>query len=227
MKLKLFLLLFVLLASFFSAYTQEYDLIVRNNGDSIVCNIDSISDSKIYFESKFNNRWVHSNLDRSDISEFQEDIIDIKSVKLIQRTSQIRPYNPAFEINSVREIQRNSVYVDLHILLINVFYERIFPMNDNLAITAGGGIIQAWGFSSETFIAPKLTLLIGGVKHFFEPGIAVPIAIIGDQDEWHMGIVGYRYLGPQGFVFRASVFVQWESGGELLVLPGISLGLAF
>jgi hypothetical protein len=225
MRLKLFLLLLVLLTSFLSVYTQEYDLIVRNNGDSIVCNIDSISDSKIYFESKYNSAWVHSNLKRSDVSDFKEEVIDLKSVKLIPGTSQIRPFRAGIE--SIWEIQKNSVYIDLHTLLINAFYERIIPMNDKLAITAGGGIIQTWGFASETFFAPKLSLLMGGVKHFFEPGIAVPITLGGEQDEWHMGILGYRYLGPQGFVFRASVYAQWESGGELLILPGISLGLTF
>ena len=53
--MKKYLLILLLLISSRFVYSQEfYDLIVKSNGDSIVCHIDSITKTQIYFNTLLN-----------------------------------------------------------------------------------------------------------------------------------------------------------------------------
>ena len=67
------------------------------------------------------------------------------------------------------------------------------------------------------------TLLTGGgVKHFFEPGILVYF----DNDVvWPMVRTGYRYQGPEGFMFRIGALWGYLDGFGFL--PAVSIGYSF
>lgn len=84
---KIFFILFIF--STFKLYAQNYDLIVTSKGDSIACFIDSITDSKIYFEMKYNDKWIHTNTSKTEYIEYKTNAIDKKLVIFKPGTSNI------------------------------------------------------------------------------------------------------------------------------------------
>jgi len=80
-------------------------------------------------------------------------------------------------------------------------------------------------------------MLIGGVKHFFEPGImgfclfdpsAGTIAKDGDMEFAGATVrIGYRYQGPRGFLFRAAPNLAFFISGEVWLMPALSMGYSF
>jgi len=178
------------LVVFSESYAQKYDLIVTAEGDSITSKIDSVTDATIYFKVKFREKWVSTRIDRNDVIEY---IIIPKK-------------QPA---TSLKEVQKNSVYLGLG----SIYYSRMFPLK-RIAFTLSGGINLLFsGFQSET------TLLIGGVKHFIEPGF---MFVINEQTQLFR--IGYRYQGDSGFIFRvAPLFLL----GDSFVFPSASIGYSF
>ena len=65
-------------------YSQEYDLIVKSSGDSIICNIDSITDESVYFEMKYQNHWTHTYVSLKDVTGYYYDTIP----KIIEDTNE-------------------------------------------------------------------------------------------------------------------------------------------
>jgi len=51
--MKQVILILILNSLFINTYSQDFDLLVKTNGDSLACHIDSISDTHNYFEMKF------------------------------------------------------------------------------------------------------------------------------------------------------------------------------
>lgn len=205
-------LLFLCLIS--NAYSQDYDLIVTNKGDSIACRIDSITDANIYFEMKYNNNWINTNINKEEVIEYKYDAIDRRLFVFRQGTSYIEPIRQ--EPGSFFNLPRNSLY--LGILTIN--YSRLFPQ-ENVGITFAGGLsyIDVLGVTAET------TLLIGGMKHFFEPGVMVALS---PDYGFLMFRTGYRFQGSQGLLLRvAPMFVFEPSEGNIYVVPAASLGFSF
>ena len=141
------------------SYSQDYDLIVTAKGDSIACRIDSISDTHIYFEMKSQNKWAQTHIGLTDVSEYKRDAIFKKEFQYKTGTSIIESPKPPIPA-SIRDIQKNSVY--LGILSIN--YARMFPAGDHVGITLGGGLYHF----DATGVVGESTVLVGGVKHFFE-----------------------------------------------------------
>ena len=73
-----------------SAFSQKLDLIVTSNGDSIACQIDSISNSHIYFEMIANGgHTVKTLLEIEKVKEFKEDFIVEKNYTFKPGTSVI------------------------------------------------------------------------------------------------------------------------------------------
>ena len=75
-------------------FTQEYDLIVTINGDSIACHIDSITDTHIYYMMKSHGTWIHTHIPNSDVSETKQDVIDRKKYQFKPGTTIIDSSNP-------------------------------------------------------------------------------------------------------------------------------------
>lgn len=59
----------------FFSYSQKLDLVVTVDGDSIACNIDSITANGIHFEMKFNNIWRTTFLEKEKIADYKLNII--------------------------------------------------------------------------------------------------------------------------------------------------------
>lgn len=83
---------------------QNYDLLVTSQEDSIACNIDSVSNSVIYFKMKINNSWIKTNTPLSQIIEYKHNIIDKKNVVFESGTSYIKSFK------EVKDFSDKSIY---------------------------------------------------------------------------------------------------------------------
>ena len=211
--MKKLLLLLLLVPTHCQVYSQTYDLIVKSDGDSIACHIDSITDTHIYFEMISKKHWIHTHIAKTDVSEYKQNVINRKQYVFKPGTSIIESplYRSAF---TMRDIQKNSVYVG--ILTLN--YSRTIP-GDHFGFTVAGGLSFLDGIALQL----ETTFLLGGTKHFFEPGIFW----------WHDNIddfllirTGFRYQSSKGFLFRAApllTFIDYD----FTVLPSLSIGYSF
>ena len=198
-------------------FAQDYDLIVTTKGDSIACRIDSITETHIYFEMKSQNHWAQTHIDFADVSEHKRNAIDKKQYIYQSGTSIIE--SPRQELGSMRDIQKNSVYVGV----LSINYGRLIPF-DQVGLTFSGGLsfVTSLDGGGIGFMVESTLLTGGGVKHFFEPGILV---YFEDDDVGPMVRTGYRYQGPEGFMFRVAALWAYLDGFGFL--PAVSIGYSF
>jgi hypothetical protein len=210
-------------------YGQNLDLIITNKGDSIACRIDSINDTHIYFEMRSQGARIHTHVAKEDIVEYRREAIDRKDFIFEAGSSVIK--SPRSELTSMQNIRRNSVYIGVMTLM----YARMFPV-DKVGITLGAGIFNfdGWGLLAES------TVLVGGVMHYFEPGIMIYQFIEPDEiyneagnqiieTKYYSGLTfraGYRYQGPKGLLIRGAANLVYYDG-ELMLWPALSLGYSF
>lgn len=91
--MKKILFLVILLITLSVSYSQDYDLIVTIQGDSIACKIDSITNTHIYFEMRIRYNWIHTNMEMNKVSEFKESVLDRNTIRLKLGTSIILPFD--------------------------------------------------------------------------------------------------------------------------------------
>jgi len=56
----------------------SYDLVVLTNGDSLACQIDSITDTRIMLELRYKGNWIKTFINRSEVDHYKYDEIDTK-----------------------------------------------------------------------------------------------------------------------------------------------------
>jgi hypothetical protein len=226
MRILIFLL--ILFVEINSVFSQNYDLIVEINGDSIACKIDSISGASIYLKMRSNNNWIQTLLGKNEVLEYKYNAIDWKSYVYKPGTSYIlSARNPA---RTIFDLPKNSINIGYYFLAVSGFYERTIPTGDRSAVIAGGGILRFVAFSDETIVYGKVGGIKGGTKSFFEYGTQI-IVVRGADSEFPriLPVLGYRYLGNHGFTFRADVTIIIDKDEHIRVLPapGISFGYSF
>lgn len=199
-----------------SSYAQTYDLIVNSKGESIACHIDSVSQTDIYFTMKINGNWESTKIKKEDVVDFQYAAIEENMVVFRRKSSYINRFLEHRK-KSIHEIQRNSVW--LGILTLN--YGRLIPLEKG-AISLSGGLsmIDGWG---AIFLQFESSYLLGGPKHFFEPGL---FYFTDYNDHIFLLRTGYRFQANKGFLIRAApMFTLFE--GDLLVTPSLCIGYSF
>ncbi len=142
--MKNLLLMFILITVLGLVYSQDYDLIVKSDGDSIACHIDSITDTHIYFEMKSNNYWKHTHISKASVIEIQYNAINKRAFVFRPGTSIIdKIYEPTSKLNAVK--------TDAFSLIVGVFvlkYEKVF--NENISAQLGFLFSSDWPtFRSE------------------------------------------------------------------------------
>ncbi len=160
-------------------YSQDLDLIVTSAGDSIACRIDSIDDTHIYYEMRSQGSWIHTHINKSSVSDYQRNVIHKSHYIFKAGTSIIESRKPS-NINSIRDIQKNSVYVGI----LSLNYARMIPVGDDLGITIGGGLYHF----DATGVVAEASILKGGVKHFFESGVMGVYLFGSDYRSRHTGV---------------------------------------
>ncbi len=73
MKKTILLLLF--LSCHVYGYSQDYDKITTKNGKSIICRIDSLTSTHIYFSTVVRNSWIHTFMDLSMVKDYGPYVI--------------------------------------------------------------------------------------------------------------------------------------------------------
>lgn len=163
------LLFFVVFST--SSKAQNLDLIITQVGDSIACRIDSVTDTHIYFEMKFNYNWGPADLEKEDYADYQFKVINLDYVKYKEGTSFIIEYKdrgtsmvndvyvpPKYRREEAEEIiaskpkslNKNAFYVNLGTLIvyssISVNYERLLLGGDGKSPVALFGRLGYGGY---------------------------------------------------------------------------------
>ena len=108
-------------------YAQDFDLIVTTTGDSIICQIDSISKDNIYLKMKHKDNWVSTFLNKSKIKEYKQNVIDKKIINSEPGNGKTR--------TSVKDIRKNSVYYEFlgnGLFFGSVNYDRLIPITKKI-----------------------------------------------------------------------------------------------
>ncbi|MEN8227765.1 MAG: hypothetical protein ABFS38_06380 [Bacteroidota bacterium] len=209
------------------SYAQKLDLIVTSKADSIACHIDSITDTHIYYQMKSRSTWIHTQIPRSEVLQYKQDIIDKREYLYKPGTTIIDSSIPAIS-SSLYHIRKNSVYLGL----LSINYARMIPLSHNTGLTLGGGLINfdGWGVVAES------SVLIGGVRHFLEPGIMGFYFFVPSEDYNNPDMdvvdsavsirVGYRYQAPWGLLIRAAPNLIFTDQDTYL-FPALSVGYSF
>ena len=162
--------------------------------------------------------WAHTYLDMAVVTEYRRNAINETLFEFKPGTSIIEnPKTGSSDAISMQNIQKNSIYVGYELALVSLNYERMFPLTDKRGITARVGIVM--DFPDQFYFLGGTSLLLGGSKHFVEPGIMV---LIRSDAGLVKGIfqVSYRYQSPKGFILK----VPLSFGSAFGVFPGLSLG---
>ena len=145
--------------------------------------------------------------------------------------------------------QTNTVYLELfgNALLASINYDRM--VTDNVSVRVGYGSISLDDTDVETGIITKISItpipitanyLMGSGNHKLEIGAGILYIMVDGNIDFGgvslaasgsviatTGVLGYRYhRDTGGFSFRATVApIMLE--GEMLTMPGLSLGYTF
>ena len=223
-KMKICLLSLVIILTSVRANSQDYDLIVKSNGDSIACHIDSVTCTHIYFEMMSNNFWIHTFVDKMNVIEFQHNAINPKYIVFRSGTSIIEELRVPKE--SMFDLQRNSICLETSGFIISGIYQRMFPLDDHLGIILGAGfsgildILQGSGIYGNPVIEPSVVL--GGPKHSFESGLVIYL-LYESWDAWYTLRIGYRFQGYKGLLLRPAIVLF----GENVRIYSLSAGYSF
>ncbi len=234
MKKNLFLIVFLI--GIGNAFSQDYDLIITTEGDSIACHIDSITDTHIYFEMKANYYWTHTRMDINKVSEFKESVLDKNAIDFKPGTSILLPSDqvppgPA----SMREIPKNSLILANDFLFsITISYERLIPVHDRIGFMLRGGT----GITGESddpiplVFMGQVSTLFGKSRHFLETGVGYYQTLYHNPS--FFPLIGYRYMGFKGLSVKAFIELlyfteeSWvDEWGQGRLSWGISIGYRF
>ncbi|QGY43194.1 hypothetical protein GM418_05825 [Maribellus comscasis] len=137
------------------------------------------------------------------------------SIGSFSQTNQIAANSQASDSSGFYTMKLNAVYCED---LLMYSYERLFPLDERLALALKGGFM-IW----DPFLPlAELALVSGGPKSFFEAGAGSIVDVFGGGGFFTMR-VGYRYQGPKGFLLKGSAIYSPDN----FILPLIGIGYAF
>jgi len=171
--MKKILYILLLLLFFFRVYSQNYDLIVTTTGDSIACSIDSITDTEIFFEMKYDYKWIHTHTNINDISSYKLNIVRKKTVSFKPGTSTIGP-----SIDYYKNIVYPTFGSAIVYMMVNGNYERmIWKSHDRFIhsvwIRVGVGSSGAYEDEIHRNYVATINTYTGRRNAHFELGLGV------------------------------------------------------
>ena len=223
---KVFLLL-ICMFIVMSAFSQNYDLIVKSDGDSIPCQIDSITNSRLYFTLKHRGHWTQTFINSNQITEYKYNVLPKKSVKYL--------VNPKYGNSHASDLERkkNVIHGTVGFLgvwaVANINYERLIldrkdKFLNTLWLRVGGGGYAGWDVSGPHAVV-GFTLITGKKNSHIETHLGLGSTY--DKTGYNIGLrnarggsepepsrsdfidfapscaLGYRFQKPKGgVVFR-------------------------
>lgn len=202
---------------------QNYDLIVKANGDSIACKTDSITDMQYFFEMRIQGTWVHTSIDKSDVINYEVGTVDKRTANFKPGTTIFKPYDE----DAINKNFGKSIFLEVG----GKGYASAnygFRLKQHSRISLGIGIAD---FNADLYPTPAFMyyFLAGKKKSFFELGIGAGFAVGADFSSGvpliYSGVIGYRYQKPGGLLFRAGI-TPITDGLQSYAFPslGISIG---
>jgi hypothetical protein len=219
--MKKLLLIIIIIIYHSYAYTQDYDLIVKSNGDSIACRIDSITDTHIYFEMKSKEYWKHTHINKADVKEFQYNVIYKKTYVFKEGTSIIETHK--LRPKSMLGIKKNAISIETTLYLaLLLSYEIMFPLNNFSGINVRGGYGRGIDWEGGGYFLGESTLLLGGPKHIAELGLSIYCLDMGPPEAYPFVRVGYRFQGNKGILIKPALYLN-----NWIKMPSLSIGFSF
>jgi hypothetical protein len=219
---------FMIFLSWLPLFPQTSDLMVKQNGDSLACHIDSITDTHIYFEAKFNGKWLHTYIGKDAIVSVEMGVINKRQADFKPGSSILKPYSPEAYTGKRNNIYGTAGFLGLWIVG-EINYERLIMGHpekffNSLWFRVSGGGFAGWEISGPLGVT-GVTLLTGKRNSHLEVnlGIAALFDKVGFDIEERdaqggygsdpsridyldispAGGVAYRYQKPGGtFIFR-------------------------
>lgn len=112
-------------------------------------------------------------------------------------------------------LKKNSIYIENMVILPSINYDRIIPLSNKTGIALKAGL----SYYSEVFLITEASILVGGIKHYFEIGSGW-----GGKDNLGLfGRLGYRYIGAKGLMLKGGVIIV----KNVPIFPAIGIGIAF
>jgi len=195
--MKKYLIILLLLASLYAGNTQNYDQLDLNK------TINEISATK---PPALNNETYFSQQDTFALKTSNQDSLE-------------------FVISS--KIPRNYLCTEFNLFHFSFYYERLFPLREQVGITTGAGLsIGILKASGDNHLVGESNFLLGGPKHFCETGATIYIPY--DDLANVLFRIGYRYHHSTGFLIRvAPLFLYLNNEDGWGISPGISIGYSF
>ncbi len=226
MKTVLLIILFFFILN--HSFSQKTSLLIRTNGDSIICKIDSITDTEVYIKL----RTVEYTWAKSSIS-----ISEVASIKYNVSSNDIR-YSKSDSISikrSIRYFNKNNINVSTDLILYGywtilfvVNYERLFTISDHFAISGKIGLAPFIFYKIPPLIF-EVNLLAGKSLAIFESAIGI-INILQKGYGYDNNIIpylrfNYRLQNTNWFLFKIGPTIYFD---DLVFFGvGISLGVTF
>ncbi len=116
----------------------------------------------------------------------------------------------------LKDIRRNSFYVENLVILFSVNYDRLIPLGRKTAIDIRGGL----SYYANVFFIAGATFLYGKNGHFFEVGPGF------DFESMKVGLygqAGYRYMGEKGLLLKGGIQIV----PNIPVFPYLGVGYSF
>ena len=180
--MKKYVLLSILLTFVTCAFSQNYDLIVCTNNDSIACFIDSISGNQIFFRMKIKDYWRQTYIGLEEITEYKYAVIDRYNVKFEPGSSKIKRMLPKPVIDNPEDlfdhryffspsafpIKKKEWYYTTTFALIHDFH---YGINDKLGLRVGTStfLFPYYVMGQYTVFSKKKTTIAFGDLFVFLP----------------------------------------------------------
>ena len=193
-------------------YSQNFDLIVTIKGDSIACNIDSITAVDLHYEMKFRNNWIHTQINKSQVREYKLSAISKETAKFKSGTSYL---DSRIQLETNKSMNKNSIYVENLVIFPSINYDRF------LSLSSHAGIILKVGLSyyAAPFFIAESSFLIGNERSHFEVGGGFG----GKYMLGPFGRLGYRFIGRKGLVIKGGILIV----KNVPVFPSFGIGYSF
>lgn len=127
--------------------------------------------------------------------------------------------------------KRNTIMVETNLIIsISASYDRIVSLGEKTALMYGGDYLMGIGFGyGSQWLAPELSLLSFGPKHFLETGVLYVFTLKPDpeyNEDNSPGIrLAYRFQAKNGLTFRATANAIFNI--DPIFMPSIGLGYSF
>jgi hypothetical protein len=203
---------------------QKKDIIIILEGDSILCEIDSMTNEYIYFEMIQGGQLIQTKVLKREVKLYEENLYKDSDFKLKKGSSIIEgPYG------SMKDINKNSIFFSSTIVTNSIHYERLIPINNILSTGLSAGFDFMFDKEKPVSIF-ELNFSLFNPKNSFEFGPGIYTYLRDFKSAVYTFHAGYKYLGPNGFLFKIyPMLVKYESDILPDVFPwiGISVGYNF